>query len=305
MIDDDQDQAPAEREPSSFRSRNSTGVAALTALSMLAFSGNSLLCRLALKQDRIDAASFTAVRIVSGAAALMLIVRWRTGSRPAGGDWFSATALFVYAATFSFAYVGLTAATGALLLFGAVQLTMIGWGLRLGERPRPLQTAGLCAACGGLVALLLPNANAPALRESILMLCAGVAWGIYSLKGRRSTSPLIATTGNFLRASALAIVLSLVFVSQIHLDATGLAYAMASGSIASGVGYAVWYSAVRGLAATTAASVQLTVPVIAALGAVVLLGEPLSWRLVITSLVVLGGVALALFRKTPAPITTD
>jgi len=274
-------------------------VLALTALAMLAFAGNSLLCRLALKQGSIDAASFTSIRLIAGALVLGLALRLQPGAGRAAGDWRSAVALFVYAAGFSFAYLSLPAGTGALLLFGAVQVTMIGRGLWRGERLRATQTLGFVAACVGLIAMLLPGVHAPPWRGALLMLCAGVAWGVYSLRGRGATSPLAVTAGNFRHASALALVMSLVLLRTTTLDATGIACAITSGALASGVGYAIWYTALRGLTATSAAAVQLTVPVIAALGAVVFLGEAITLYLAITSLVVLGGVAAVILARPP------
>lgn len=267
---------------------------------MLAFAANSLLCRVALKQTGIDAASFTLVRIVSGALALWLIVRVRDGRPVAAGSWPSALALFVYAAAFSFAYVSLTAATGALLLFGAVQTTMIGVGLYRGERLRARQTAGLAAALAGLVGLLLPGLSAPPWPGSLLMLAAGAAWGVYSLRAKGSGDPLRATAGNFLRAVVFAAALSFVMRSWMAADAAGIGWAIASGALGSGVGYAIWYTALGGLSVTSAASVQLSVPVIAALGGIVLLGEPLTLRLVIASSAILGGIALVIARPPRA-----
>jgi drug/metabolite transporter (DMT)-like permease len=277
-------------------------VLALTVLAMLAFAGNSLLCRMALKHSAIDAASFTTVRLIAGAAALALILRFSGGGGKSTGDWPSAAALFVYAAGFSWAYISLPAGTGALLLFGAVQITMIGYGLWRGERLRPAQTLGLMAACGGLIAMLLPGVHAPSLSGSMLMLCAGVAWGVYSLRGRGAGSPLGVTAGNFWRASVMTLAMSALLLRSAELDVVGVAYAVAAGALASGVGYAIWYTAIRGLAATSAASVQLTVPVIAALSATVLLGEPITWHLVVTSVTVLGGVALVIVNR-PSPAT--
>ena len=274
-----------------------TRVFALTLLAMLAFAANSLLCRAALKHSTIDAASFTLVRLVSGALVLWLMVRVRDGRPVAAGGWASALALFVYAAAFSFAYVSLTAATGALLLFGAVQTTMIGVGLYRGERLRAVQTTGLACALAGLLGLLLPGLSAPPWQGSLLMLAAGVAWGVYSLRAKGSGDPLRATAGNFLRAVVFAAALSLVMRSSMALDAAGIGWAIASGALASGVGYAIWYTALAGLKATSAATVQLSVPVIAALGGVVLLGEPLTLRLVIASGAILGGIALVIARR--------
>ena len=272
----------------------------LTSLAMIAFAGNSLLCRVALKETSIDPASFTGVRMVSGAVILWLVVRVRTSSAPLLGNWLSAAALFVYAAAFSFSYVSLPAAAGALLLFGAVQATMIGYGLWAGERLEMMQTAGLIAAGGGLVALLLPGMSAPPLLGSLLMLAAGAAWGIYSLRGKGAGDATRVTAGNFLRASAFAAILGLGMLPWASLDVPGLLYAISSGALASGVGYAVWYTALRGLTATTAASVQLSVPVIAAAGGVVFLDEPLTLRLAICSIAILGGIALVINNKRSA-----
>ncbi len=272
----------------------------LTLLAMLAFAANSLLCRLALKNTAIDAASFTSIRLVSGALALSLIVRTRGGSQGFAGSWPSALALFAYVAAFSFAYVSLSAATGALLLFGAVQATMIGVDLFRGERFRARQTLGLVGALAGLVGLLLPGLSAPPLRGSVLMLAAGAAWGVYSLRGKGSGDPLRVTAGNFLRAVAFAVVLSVSMLPWASLDGPGIAYAIASGAIASGVGYAVWYTALPGLRVSSAATVQLSVPVLAAVGGIVLLGEPVTLRLVMASAAILGGIALVIIPKQRA-----
>jgi len=269
----------------------------LTSLAMIAFAGNSLLCRLALKHTAIDPASFTAVRILSGAIVLWLVVQVRAPYGPQLGNWPSAAALFGYAAAFSFSYVTLPAAAGALLLFGAVQATMIGYGLWTGERPDRIQTLGLLAAGGGLAALLLPGLSAPPLLGSLLMLAAGFAWGIYSLRGKGGGDATRVTSGNFLRASAFAACLGVGMLPWASLDTAGILYAMSSGALASGLGYAIWYTALRGLTATTAASVQLSVPVIAAGGGVVFLDEPLTTRLVICSIAILGGIALVITSK--------
>lgn len=269
----------------------------LTLLAMLAFAGNSLLCRAAFHATRIDAASFTSIRVVAGAIALWLIVRVRSGKGQTGGSWASALALFAYAATFSFAYVSLTAATGALLLFGAVQATMIGVGLWRGERLRRWQLLGLACAIGGLVGLLLPGLSAPPPHGAALMLAAGVAWGVYSLRGRGSGDPLRVTAGNFLRAVPFAAALSLSMLSSTSFDAAGAALAVASGAITSGIGYAIWYTALPGLKAASAATVQLSVPLIAALGGIVLLGEPLTLRLLMASVAILGGIAMVIVEK--------
>ena len=269
----------------------------LTALAMLAFAGNSLLCRVALRDSGIDAASFTTIRIVSGALVLWLVVRLRHGAPAGSGNWLSAAALFVYAAGFSFAYLSLGAATGALLLFGAVQATMIGYGLAKGERFRGMQSAGLLLALAGLVGLLMPGLSAPPPAGSVVMLGAGVAWGVYSLRGKAAGDPTRVTAGNFLRAVPIALVLSAALWSRASVGGAGLAYAIASGALTSGIGYAVWYSALPELKATQAATVQLSVPVIAALGGIALLGESPSLRLVLASVLILGGIALVVREK--------
>lgn len=261
---------------------------------MLAFASNSLLCRLALKQTSIDAATFTLVRICSGAFVLWLIMimRARAQRAPLQGNWLSALALFVYAAAFSFAYISLSAATGALLLFGAVQATMIFWGVRKGELLHVRQLFGLVLAVTGLIALLLPGLSAPPLAGAILMLGAGVAWGIYSLRGKGTRDAINATAGNFLRAVPFAVVLAVILIPWTHLDRSGIEYAILSGAIASGVGYVIWYAALRGLKAASAATVQLSVPVLTAAGGILLLGEPVTVRFVLASIAVLGGIAL-------------
>ncbi|MEX0958565.1 MAG: DMT family transporter [Burkholderiales bacterium] len=276
-----------------------TRILILTSLAMLAFAGNSLLCRLALRDTTIDPATFTSVRMLSGAIALWLIVRLRTSTRVQGGTWLSALALFAYAAGFSFAYVGLSAGSGALLLFGAVQTTMILYGLWRGERLDAWQTLGLAIALAGLVVLLLPGITAPPLFSAMLMVAAGVAWGVYSLRGKGAGDPLAATAGNFLRSLPFAIALSLAFLSMARVDAGGIAYAIASGALTSGVGYAIWYTALPGLRATSAATVQLSVPVIVAAGGVLLLAEPITLRLLAASVAVLGGIALVVIRPKP------
>jgi drug/metabolite transporter (DMT)-like permease len=272
-------------------------IALLAALAMLAFAANSLLCRLALRDASIDAATFTALRLASGALVLAVLVRLRSGQHVPSGDWPSAVALFVYAAGFSWAYVQLTTATGALLLFGAVQVTMVAFGLWRGERLRALQWLGFAAACLGLVAMLLPGLAAPPLQAAGLMLSAGVAWGVYSLRGRGKGDPTAVTAGNFWRAAVLGLVLLGVAWPGAHAQPAGVAYALASGALASGLGYAIWYTALRGLTAATAASLQLTVPVLAAVGAVLFLGEAVTLRLGATSAVILGGVALVIWGQ--------
>jgi len=272
----------------------------LTTLAMTAFAGNSLLCRLALTRTTIDAASFTLIRLVSGALILWLVARATRAAQSGSGNWPSALALFAYAAGFSLAYLELSAATGALLLFGAVQATMIGHGIWSGERLRILQLTGLLLALAGLVGLLLPGLTAPPLSGSLLMLGAGIAWGVYSLRGKGAGDPARVSAGNFLRAVPVAAALSLLLHADVSLDGAGIGYAVASGAVASGIGYAIWYTALPALRATTAATVQLSVPVIAALGGIALLGEPLTMRLLLASAAILGGIALVILEKQHA-----
>ncbi len=272
-------------------------VALLTVLALIAFAANSLLCRLALRQTTIDAASFTAIRLISGALVLWLLVRSRGDRRIGEGNWISALALFAYAAAFSFAYLSLSAGTGALLLFGAVQVSMIGHGIWRGERLRGVQLLGLSLAGAGLVGLVLPGLSAPPLGGSLLMLAAGVAWGVYSLRGRGGGDPLQVTAGNFLRAVPPALLSCLAFRDQLAVDVAGALYALASGAVASGVGYAIWYSALPALKSTSAASLQLSVPVLAAGGGIVFLGEAVSVRLLLASAGILGGIAMVIMAS--------
>jgi drug/metabolite transporter (DMT)-like permease len=273
---------------------------ALTVLAMLAFAGNSLLCRVALRDTSIDAASFTTLRIAAGALMLAVLLRTR-GARPsAGGSWLGGLMLFSYAAFFSFAYRDLSAATGALLLFGAVQMTMMGYGLASGERPGPIKLLGLAVALGGLVALLLPGLAAPPLVGAALMIAAGVSWGIYSILGRRLGNPTAATGGNFLRALPFAAALGLAAMNRSSVDLHGAIYAVFSGAITSGLGYALWYAALPAFTSTSAAIIQLSVPAIAALGGALLLSEPLTTRLVIASAAILGGIALTTVNRSRA-----
>jgi len=272
-------------------------IISLTSLAMIAFAGNSLLCRQALKHTAIDPASFTAIRLVSGALVLWLLVRIKHNNPAGEGNWASALALFAYAAGFSFAYISLSAASGALLLFGAVQVTMISYGVWTGERLRLLQTFGVLLAFGGLVGLLLPGLSAPPLLGAMLMIGAGIAWGVYSLRGKGAGDPIRVTAGNFLRSVPVTLVLSLLMVKFVSVDAAGVGYAIASGALASGCGYAIWYTVLPALKNTSAASVQLSVPVIAALGGIVFLGEPVTLRLVLASVAILGGIALVIVQK--------
>ncbi|VTU13514.1 DMT family transporter [Variovorax sp. RA8] len=276
-------------------------VVALTVAAMLAFAANSLLCRMALQQGGIDAASFGSIRLVAGALTLALVVRLR--SRPeAGGraDWLAAAMLFAYVAFFSFAYLSLPAGTGALILFGAVQLTMLGAGLRAGEMFGPVAWSGFVLAVAGLVYLVSPGVAAPPPLGATLMAVAGVAWGVYSLRGRGVADPLAATARNFVRAAPMALALSVVLAGSAHADAAGVALAVASGALTSGIGYVIWYAALPGLSAMRAATVQLSVPLIAAFGGVIFLSEAITPRLMLCSVAILGGIGLVLAAKTRA-----
>jgi len=273
--------------------------AALTGVAMLAFAANSLLCRLALEQAAIDAASFGTLRLLSGSLVLGAILRLRSGpARAARADWIAAVMLWAYVACFSFAYLRLAAGTGALILFGAVQLTMFAVGLWAGERFTAMAWAGLALALGGLVYLVSPGIAAPAASSAALMATAGIAWGIYSLRGRGAGDPVAASAGNFLRAAPLALALSVCFASTLQASSAGIALAIASGAVTSGLGYVVWYAALPGLSALRAATVQLSVPPLAAFGGVLLLSEALSPRLLLSSAAILGGVALVLFSRS-------
>jgi drug/metabolite transporter (DMT)-like permease len=269
-----------------------------TTLALIAFAANSVLARLALRGGAIDAASFSTIRLAAGAAALLLVSAYTPGSAKASkGAWTSAVLLFLYAVPFSFAYTQLGTGTGALLLFGCVQITMLIGALWTGERPRRLQWLGLALALAGLVYLVLPGLSAPPTRGAALMALAGFSWGLYSLRGRRVSAPLAHTTSNFTRAFPLAAITSVMLAvlsrSALHARPTGIALAATSGAVASGMGYVAWYAALKGLSATRASIVQLSVPVLAAAGGVVFLRESVSTRLIVSSSLVLGGILLA------------
>jgi drug/metabolite transporter (DMT)-like permease len=272
----------------------------LTMLALVAFAANSVLCRLALGGATIDAASFTTVRLASGAVALLFITALVNKSLPSLQrrlKFAPALLLFLYAAAFSFAYTGLTTGTGALILFGSVQATMLLAALRSGERPHPFEWAGLALALAGLVYLVLPGLAAPPLVSSAFMAVAGISWGLYSLRGRGAPDPLANTTNNFVLALPLAFAVNLITHGDAHVSTAGVVLAVVSGALASGVGYVVWYAALRGLTATRAATVQLPVPVLAALGGVMFMSERVSLRLLVAATVILGGVALALLGR--------
>jgi len=270
----------------------------LTVIAMLAFAANSLLCRLALGQGLIDAASFASLRIVSGALVLGLMMwpAWRSRGRAPLNQWAVIT-LFFYMFFFAFAYRSLGAATGALILFGSVQLTMFSAALRIGERFSGMAWTGLVLAVAGLVYLVLPGVTAPDPLGTLLMTVAGISWGFYSLLGRYAPDPLEATANNFIFCVPLAMLVSGAFLGELHVTSAGLLIAVVSGALASGLGYVVWYAALRGLTASRAATVQLSVPAIAALGGVVFLGEGITVRLLLSSAATLGGIAIVLAQR--------
>jgi drug/metabolite transporter (DMT)-like permease len=273
---------------------------ALTAAALTAFAANSLLCRVALGAGSIDAASFTSVRIVSGALMLGLVLLLRSpGRRDAepGRGWLGPVMLFLYAIAFSYAYLELTAGTGALILFACVQITMLTAGIRGGEHVRGAQWLGMACAFAGLAYLVFPGVTAPPPAGALAMALAGVAWGVYSLAGRGVSNPLAATERNFRLAVPLALAVSAIWYAGFHLTPRGATLAATSGALASGLGYVVWYAALPGLGATRAAFVQLSVPVLAAVAGVLLLSEPVTWRLVLSGVAILGGIALAVRAK--------
>lgn len=268
-----------------------------TSIVMIAFAGNSLLCRVALTTTNIDAASFTTIRIVSGAITLFILILLGQRTRSVGGNWLSAMALFGYAAGFSFAYLELSAATGALLLFGAVQCTMIGYGLMKGERMNLIETMGVFIAVAGLVGLLLPGLSTPPILSAMMMLGAGVSWGIYSLRGRGVSDATRETAGNFVRAIPFALFASIVSLPNMQIDLSGAVYAVLSGAVASGLGYAIWYAVLPLMRATSAATVQLTVPALAAIGGIAFLNESITLQLGLASTAILGGVGIYILSK--------
>jgi drug/metabolite transporter (DMT)-like permease len=293
-----------------------------TALALVAFAFNSILCRLALRGEEADAAGFTSVRLLSGAVALIVISYLVKGRNPSGNEgvssvahtdlqamentlptgrvsasWISAIFLFAYAVCFSFAYLGLTAATGALILFGSVQLTMIAVSIIRGERPPVVEWLGLVVAVGGLVYLVLPGLASPPLTSSLLMAAAGIAWGAYTLRGKGSSDPLGDTTSNFVRSLPFAAIVALIFIPNLHLSSRGLILAVLSGAVTSGVGYTVWYAALKFHTSTRAAVLQLSVPVIAAFLGIVILSEVATLRLAIAAGLILGGIGLTILGR--------
>jgi drug/metabolite transporter (DMT)-like permease len=269
-----------------------------TLLALVAFAANSILCRMALGGNNIDASSFTTIRLLAGAIVLMAILKANNKkSSSSKGNWLSGAMLFVYAITFSFAYMTLSTGTGALILFGSVQITMIFLSLISGNRLHISEWTGVSIAFAGFVYLVLPGVSSPSVVGFILMTMAGIAWGIYTLKGRGSGNPLADTAYNFLRTMPLVIILTLITVHNAHYTLEGVLLAVLSGAIASGMGYTIWYIALGGLSATQAAVVQLSVPVIAALGGVIFVSEPITLRLTLSGITILGGILLVVLGR--------
>lgn len=279
----------------------------LTTLALIAFAANSVLCRLALGGGTIDAASFTVIRLIAGIIVLFIIAAFaapliaatpsKSESIQSRGSWQAGAMLFLYAVTFSFAYISLDTGTGALILFGSVQITMILWSLITGTRLQRLEWAGVVVAFAGFVYLVMPGVSAPSLTGFLLMTSAGIAWGIYTLKGRGSASPLMDTTFNFVRTIPFLLILLLLTFQQAEFSMQGAVLASLSGGLASGVGYTIWYSALRGLSSTQAAVVQLSVPIIAAMGGVVIVSEPITARLLLSTCLILGGIVLVIYSR--------
>lgn len=273
----------------------------LAVVALLCFAANSVLARFALRAGAIDPGSFTAIRLAAGAVFLAILAR---PAKPIVGREFRFSLiggflLFLYAAPFSFAYVQLTTGTGALILFGAVQLTMIGAGIFSGERPKLFEWIGLVVAIGGLIALTLPGISAPPPLAAVLMALAGIAWGGYSLRGRRSSTPLLDTAASFALATPIGVALALLALvaRPATLTTEGVLYAAVSGALASGAGYAAWYAVLPRLTATRAGTIQLAVPVLTAVAGAILLNEHLSVRLILSALAILGGIALSISAR--------
>ncbi len=278
----------------------------LACLAMIAFAGNSLLCRIALKQTSIDPASFTTIRLLSGAVILFLIVsltqQKAATTKQTAGSWLSASALFVYMVTFSFAFTTTTASVGSLILFGAVQTTMIVYAIIKGQRLSKIQGLGLVLAYIGLITLFLPDISNNQRTDAnilgpLLMLVSGIAWGIYSLMGQNTRSPILVTKNNFVRATLFALIISMLMLSQARLGINGVVLAIASGAVTSGIGYAIWYSVLHHLKISTAAVIQLSVPVIAAVGGFLILDESITLYFIFSSGLILGGTALVILNQ--------
>lgn len=276
----------------------------LSGLALIAFAANSVLCRLALGNGVIDASSFTVIRLLSGAIVLFIILSVNGSNKGelSKGSWAASLMLFVYAITFSYAYLSLDTGTGALILFGSVQITMILLSLISGTRLHIFEWSGVIIAFTGFVYLILPNITTPSVNGFMLMTFSGIAWGIYTLIGRSSKNPLMDTTYNFIRTVPFVLLLAIFTMQNLHYTKEGIILALLSGSITSGVGYTIWYVALKGLSSTQAAVTQLSVPVIAAIGGVIFVSEAITFRLIASSVIVLGGiliVVLGKYRFTP------
>ena len=271
----------------------------LTGLALIAFAANSILCRLALGSEAIDASSFTVIRLLSGTIVLLIIIgsTRNTTEGSSKGSWSASLMLFIYAVTFSYAYISLDTGTGALILFGSVQITMILLSLIAGTRLHLTEWAGVTIAFTGFVYLILPGITAPSTIGFLLMTVAGIAWGIYTLKGRNSKSPLMDTAYNFFRTTPLIILLALITINNTNYSSEGILLAVLSGGITSGIGYTIWYIALGGLSSTQAAVLQLSVPVIAALGGVIFVSEAITSRLTISATMVLGGILMVVLGR--------
>lgn len=270
----------------------------LTTAAMIAFALNTIFCRWALGKDYIDPASFTGIRLLSGAVILLFILRLQQGrfNKPRF-DWLGSFSLFLYAVPFSYAYIDLATGTGALILFGFVQLSMIAWGLLTGDRPHLMAWLGMAIAISGLVYLFLPGVTAPEPTAAVLMAIAGIAWGAYSLRGRGHANPTAATTWNFVGTLPLMTIVLALAPGALEISTSGAVLAILSGALASGIGYAIWYAALPYLTPTQAANVQLSVPVLAAFGGVLAMDEAITLRLVIASVLILGGIALVILSR--------
>ena len=274
-----------------------------TFIALIAFAGNSVLGRYALKGDAIDATSFTAIRLFSGAILLILLVAFKNRFKVnySEGSWLSAFSLFLYALTFSYAYITLNTGVGALILFGTVQVTMVVMSIIKGKMLSKGEWIGLLIAFSGLTYLLLPSASAPSLYGFILMVISGIAWGFYTVAGKGARNPLVLTANNFLRTIPFVLITVLLLYmlnsEGLYITNSGLILAITSGAITSGLGYAIWYQALNGLSITHAAILQLTVPIIAAFGGVLFLSETISLQLIISAILVLGGIFVSLIVK--------
>lgn len=286
-------------QPGSISINNVIKTSVFTALALIAFAANSVLCRLALGEETIDAASFTVIRLLSGALVLLAILAFSNDKEASAsrGSWSASLMLFVYAVAFSFAYVSLDTGTGALILFGSVQITMILLSLVSGNRLHLSEWVGVIIAFTGFVYLILPEVTSPSVMGFLLMIAAGIAWGMYTLKGRGSDHPLKDTAYNFLRTIPLVIILLVITIQDAHYSAAGVLLAVLSGGIASGIGYTIWYIALGGLSTTQAAVVQLSVPAIAAFGGVLFVSEAITARLTLSASMILGGILLVVLGR--------